>query len=226
MFSAFKRLNKFELCLWIFSLVSVIVSFLIPENKDFLTLIASLIGVTALIFVAKGEALGQVLCIVFAIFYGIISFFFKYYGELITYVGMSAPMALISLISWIRHPYKGTHEVEVSRVSKKSVSIMLILCTIVTIAFYFILDFFNTANIIFSTISITTSFLAVYLTYLRSPYYALGYMANDIVLIVLWVLASIESPSYIPMIICFIVFFINDLYGFINWRKMQKRQAH
>ena len=82
----------------------------------------------------------------------------------------------------------------------------------------------GTANLLFSTISVTTSFIAAYLTYLRSPYYGLGYAANDVVLIVLWVSMSIHDISYLPMIACFVMFLINDLYGFYNWRKLSKIQ--
>ena len=101
---------------------------------------------------------------------------------------------------------------------------MVILFIGVTAIFYFILRALGTNNLIFSTISVTTSFLAVYMTFLRSPYYAIGYALNDIVLIVLWVLASIKNPSYIPMIICFLMFFANDIYGFINWKRIEKAQ--
>ena len=102
---------------------------------------------------------------------------------------------------------------------------MLLLSAAVTALFYFILEHFHTANIVPSTLSVTTSFIAVYLTFRRSPYFALAYAANDEVLILLWTLAAIENISYISVIICFIVFLVNDLYGFINWRKMEKRQA-
>ncbi len=220
----FKDLNKFELILWVVSVVVVILSFAFSQSGDYLTLIASLVGVTALIFLAKGYVIGQVLIIVFSIFYGVISFFCRYYGEMITYVFMTAPIALMALISWIKHPFKETKEVEVKRICKKDVAVMCVLAIIVTTVFYFILDFFNTANIFFSTISVTTSFLACYLTYLRSPFYALGYAANDVVLIILWVLASLKDISYVPMIFCFVMFFVNDMYGFFNWRKMEKRQ--
>ncbi len=220
----FKDLNKFELILWLTSVVVVALSFLLSPAKDYLTLIASLIGVTALIFVAKGYVIGQILIVIFAVFYGIISFHFKYYGEVITYLGMSAPMAVMSVISWVRHPHQGTKEVEVSKMSKAQIILMLILTVIVTVAFYFILSALDTANIVFSTISVATSFMASYMTFMRSPYYAIGYALNDIVLIALWVLASIENISYLPMILCFVMFLINDLYGFVNWRKMQEKQ--
>jgi nicotinamide mononucleotide transporter PnuC len=179
---------------------------------------------TALIFVAKGRSIGQLLTIVFSVFYGIISIKNQYYGEMITYLGMSAPMALVALISWIKNPYKNTAEVKVNSLSRKQLTLMSVSCVAVTIAFYFILRALGNASLLFSTLSVTTSFLASYLTALRSPYYALAYSANDIVLIVLWIVASMENPKYVPMIACFVMFLANDLYGFYNWRKMKKRQ--
>ena len=51
---------------------------------------------------------------------------------------------------------------------------------------------------------------------MRSPYYALFYSFNDIVLIVLWTLATITDIGYLPMILCFVIFLVNDIYGFVN----------
>ncbi len=220
----FKDLTKFELVLWLVSVVVIIGSFVISGGEDVLTIIASLIGVTALIFVAKGYVLGQVLTVAFAVFYGIISFFFRYYGEMITYLCMTAPIAVMAVVSWVRNPFEGTKEVKVNRVTRKQLTTMWVLAVIITVAFYFILKALGNANLLFSTISITTSFVASYLTYLRSPYYAVGYSANDIVLIVLWTMATMENISYLPMVLCFVMFLANDLYGFYNWRRMSKRQ--
>lgn len=220
----FRDLTKFEWGLWLTSVVVVIASYLVAGGNGLLNMIASLIGVTALIFLAKGYVTGQVLTVIFAIFYGIVSFYFRYYGEMITYLCMTAPIAMISIISWLRHPYEDTKEVEVAHVTKKQVLVMVILAIVTTTAFYFILRFLGNANLLFSTISVTTSFVACYLAFLRSPYYALGYAANDIVLIILWVMATMEELSYLPMVICFVMFFFNDIYGYYNWKKMRKRQ--
>ena len=220
----FRDLTKFELALWAASLAVVTLSFLLSPSTDYLTLIASLIGVTALIFVAKGAVLGQVLTVVFALFYGVISYYFRYYGEMITYLGMTSPIALGAVVSWLRHPYQGTKEVAVHRITKKESLLMLSLCAAVTAAFYFILGALETANLGFSTLSVATSFLASSLTFLRSPFYACAYAANDVVLMALWVLASLADPGYIPMVVCFFMFFLNDSYGFVNWRRMERRQ--
>ena len=218
--------SKTELALWSVSVLFIIISFCVFDRESYLTLAASLIGVTSLIFNAKGNPIGQALMIVFSLLYGIISFTFAYYGEMITYLGMTMPMALFALISWLRNPYNGNKaEVKVNSISKKERVLMWALTAIVTVLFFYILRYFNTANIVPSTLSVTTSFIAVYLTFRRCPTFALAYAANDIVLIVLWVMASVYDTKYISVVVCFVAFLVNDIYGYINWQRMKRRQA-
>ena len=224
--SLVKYFSVAEIVLWCVSVAMIVTSFCIFDRQNYLTLAASLIGVTSLVFNAKGNPIGQVLMIAFSLLYGYISFVFTYYGEMLTYVCMTMPMAVVALVSWLRNPYNGNKaEVKVNRLKKGESLIMWVVAAVVTLVFYFILDAFDTKNIVPSTISVTTSFLAVYLTFRRSPYYAIGYAANDIVLIVLWTLATLESLSYLSVVVCFVAFLANDIYGFISWQKMAKRQA-
>ncbi len=220
-----KYFSKREMGLWTVSVIVIIVSFLIFDRENYLTLTASFVGVTSLIFNAKGNPIGQVLMVVFSVLYGVISYSYRYYGEMITYLGMTAPMAVVALIAWLRHPYKGNRsEVRVHHIRRREVYMMIIFTVLVTVVFYFILKALGTANLMLSTLSVATSFLAVYLTFLRSEYFALAYAANDIVLIVLWILATKADMSYFSVVICFTMFFVNDIYGFYNWRKMKVRQ--
>ena len=218
--------SRAERLLWGLSVVFIVGSFCAFDRENYLTLAASLIGVTSLIFNAKGNPIGQALTVVFSLFYGYISYACAYYGEMITYLGMTAPMALLARISWLRHPFQGNHaQVQVNRISRREHVFMWLLTAAVTAGFYFILRALGTANLLPSTISVTTSFLAVYLTFRRSPLYALGYAANDVVLIVLWLLASRADRGYLAVVVCFAAFLANDLYGFLNWRRMEKKQA-
>ena len=217
--------SREEWTLWSVSSLLIVASFLLFDRVNTMTLAASLIGTTSLIFNAKGNPIGQALMVVFSLLYGVISYSFSYFGEMITYVGMTGPMALFALISWLCNPYKGNRaEVAVNQIRQSELCAALALTVLVTFGFYFILDHFETANMIPSTLSVATSFLAVYLTFRRSPYFALVYAANDIVLIVLWTLAAMENISYLSVIICFVMFFVNDLYGFVSWKRMEKRQ--
>ncbi len=215
-----------ERALWFYSALAIILSFFLFDRSNFFTLAASLVGITALIFSAKGNPIGQALMIIFGLMYGIISFSYSYYGEVITYVGMTGPMSAVALVSWLRHPFRENHaQVAVNRVSGKEAVFMLLLTGAVTVVFHFILKYLGTANILPGTISVATTFSAVYLTFRRSPYFALVYALNDIVLIVLWALAAVENVSYLSVVICFLAFFAGDLYGFLSWRKMQKAQS-
>ena len=220
-----KYFSMGELILWALSVITITVSFLLFDRENYLTLVASLIGVTSLIFNAKGNPFGQLLMVVFSILYGIISYSFSYYGEMITYMGMTGPMAFFALVTWLRNPYKGKKsQVKVNTISRGEVVFTMLLTAVVTALFYFILEYFNTANLFFSTVSVTTSFAAVYLTFRRSPYFALIYALNDIVLIILWVYTSLSDITYLSVVICFLMFLINDIYGFLSWIKMEKKQ--
>ena len=217
--------TKGEIVLWGGSAAVILIAFVLFRGQGVLSAAASLIGVTSLIFNAKGNPIGQALMVVFSIPYGIISWGFAYYGEMITYLGMTGPMALAALIAWLRHPFKGNKaEVAAARLSRKETAFMLLLTAAVTAVFYFVLRFFNTASLALSTLSVATSFAAVYLTWRRSPYFALVYAMNDVVLIALWVIAAQSEQSYVSVVICFVMFLVNDLYGFLCWRRMQRRQ--
>ena len=214
-----------EWTLWGGSVCLIVLAFLLFDRVNYLTLAASLIGVTSLLYNAKGNPIGQSLMVVFSGLYGIISYRFAYYGEMLTYVGMTGPMALFALISWLRNPYGGNRaEVAVDRLRKFEYVLLPFLTILVTIGFYFILKFFHTANLLPSTLSVTTSFVAVYLTFRRNPFFALAYAANDVILIILWLLAARTDISYLSVVICFALFLVNDLYGFLCWQKMRRRQ--
>ena len=213
--------------LWLFSLTAITVLYVCFGVGGSLALVTSLLGTTSLIFIAKGNVVGQVLTIIFSVLYAIVSYRTAYYGEMITYLGMTAPIAFLAVISWLRHPSgAGKSVVEVRRLPGWEYPILILIGGTVTICFYFILKRLENANLLFGTISVFTSFVAVYLTVRRSPYYAIGYAANDIVLIILWSMATASDRQYFPMILCFSVFLVNDIYGFINWKKLERLQRH
>ncbi len=219
-------LNKSALILWLISITVITTSFFVFEGNNYLSLCSSLLGVTSIIYCAKGNPFGHVIGIVFCVLYAIISLTYSYYGEVITYFGMTMPMAIISLVAWLKNPYKDdAPEVKVNHIKTRELLFALLLSAVVTVAFYFILKAFGTANLLISTVSVTTSFIAVYFTFRRSPFYAIAYAINDIVLMALWILATLENFSYLSVVICFFTFLIIDVYGFISWKKMDKKQG-
>lgn len=221
-----KGLSRFEWGLWVTSVLVILLSFFLSRNTAWLYLATSLLGATALIFVSKGDVLGQILTAVFSVLYGVISYSYAYYGEMVTYLGMTLPIALASVITWLKNPY-GTErrEVRVAHVRAWEYLLISLLGIAVSVIFWFVLRWLGTENLTVSTVSVFTSFLAVVLSMRRSAFYALAYAANDVVLIILWVMASLEDPEYSCMVVCFLAFLANDLYGFFNWKRMERRQG-
>ena len=218
--------TRLEAGLWLLSVAAIVASFVLFQADNVLILAASVIGATFLILNAKGYVLGQILTVVFSVLYGIVSYRSAYYGEMITYLGMTTPIAIASVVTWAKNPaQKGRPEVQVNQLQRREYLFVLALSCVVTAAFYVILKSLGTAALALSTLSVFTSFVAAYLTMRRSEYFALGYAANDMVLIALWLIASAGNRAYLSMVICFVVFLINDLYGFCSWCRMKKAQA-
>ena len=224
-FRSFK-LTKKEIIIWLLSTILLSISFLFAKS-NLLYLLTSIIGISALLYLAKGEPHGQMLTILFSLLYAIVSYQYHYYGEMMTYLFMTLPSALIAMIIWYKHPHeKHKTVVRVSHLTKHKIMVLMVLTPLVTFLFYLLLNGLNTPNIYISTLSVATSFLASMLTFFRSRHYAIFYAINDLVLILLWSLATISDLSFLPMILCFIIFFIFDLYGFINWKKLSDEQKH
>lgn len=143
--------SKFEISLWVTSVFAICIAFFAVKSTNYLTLLASLIGATALIFLSKGNVIGQILTVVFSIVYGIISYTYQYYGEMITYLGMTLPIVLISVFVWLKNMSNKNFEVKVNHIAFAEYVFMIILSVGVTVAFYFILKALNTSNLIIST---------------------------------------------------------------------------
>lgn len=218
------KLSKFEISLWLLSVLILLVSFIIAKATIPL-IITTLIGVTALIFLAKGEPLGQIMTIFFSILYALISLNLKYYSEVITYLFMTLPSALVALVIWLKNPYTEDQSVvRIEKLTKNKIIVAITTTILLTIIFHFLLRALKTPHLLISSISITTSLLASIMMFFRSRHYAMFYALNDLVLITLWSLATIENIIYFPMIICFFIFLINDIYAYINWKKINTFQ--
>ncbi len=71
---AFSYFSPFERGLWLGSVAIIIASFLLGGQFDALYCFTTLLGVTALVFLAKGNVIGQVLIVIFSLLYGYIYF--------------------------------------------------------------------------------------------------------------------------------------------------------
>ncbi len=205
--------------------VAIVASFIFATDKNWLSLITSVLGVFIVMGTAKGLVIAPFINIIFNILYSIVSISQKYYGEAIIYIFMMMPIAIFTIVQWIKNKNpERQEEVLVGGIKKIEYPILAVATVVLTIAFYFLLKALGTNELIVSTISLVTSVVASYLLIRRSSYYAIGFVLNDIVLIVLWGLASAKDISLLPQAICFAAFLLNDAYGFVRWKMEEKKQ--
>ena len=111
-------------------------------------------------------------------------------------------------------------------ISKEILLIVVLLSQVVMfLGYYYLLKIFNTNNLLVSTFSIVASIIATYLTARRSEYGFIGFIINDLILIVLWSIPVINGESnLIPVLLCPVLLLINDIYGVYNWKRIKKKQ--
>ncbi len=220
----FNDWNKFEKSFLICGLLVSVISAIIFNGTIIDTLYTSLYLITALLM-SKGKVECYFVGFVSVFFYGIVSYNQGYYGELIITIFLTFPIMIIGIISWLRHQDKEEDTVVISSLSKKEITIVLLSQLILFWIYYFILKVFNTDLLVISTISVVTSVLASYFESRRSELSLFCYVANDLVIITLWLVPIINGQTQlISVLVGPILLLINDIYGSYNWGKLKKKQ--
>lgn len=209
----------------LFGSIIIVGSVGIIFDSDLLTISCSIIGILTALLLAKGKNLGQIFGLFITILYSIVSYKNKYFGEVLIYLCLMFPMYIIGTYTWIKNKNKETDSVEINTIRKNEWIIVSFIFLFIFIGIYYLLKIFNTNELIISTISVIASLFAVYLQVRRSRYSFSFYLINDIILIILWGIPVFKGNFILfPMVINPIINFINDLYGFYNWKKMEKIQ--
>ena len=224
----FGEWNLFEILLLSVSLCVTVIVFSVGKEKDLWTFLSSVTGIVCVIFTAKGNPIAQYLSIFFAVCYAVASYRSRYYGETIIYLFLMLPIHVACIVSWLKNrKTPESAEVKINSLCPREYLLLGLADVLVTVAFYFLLKALHTDELVISTISLVSSVSAAYLMLRRSEYYAVCFIANDLILLALWGLRVYRfGIAYLPSIVTFSVFLINDVYGFIAWRKRKKSQAN
>lgn len=215
----FRDWKPFEIGLLVFSVVSIMFSGIICKS-ELLTIATSLVGTFCALLQAKGKVLSQFVGILEIVLYSILSYQNHYYGEIIIDVLVTFPMFIYGVISWMTHKNEETNTVEPNQISKKECLGLSLASAIGFVVLYYVLKYFNTSQLIISSVSMITSLIATYLITRRSKYSFLFYIGNDIILILLWGLPVLQGDlSLLPILIDPFILLLNDSYGLKNWNE-------
>lgn len=214
-----KDWKSFEIALLLISVIAICVSTIICKS-GILTCVTSLAGVLCALLQAKGKIISQWIGLAEVMLYSILSYQNDYYGEVIIYVLVVFPMYLYGVISWITHKNEETDTVNSNQIAKQEWIMLSFGSIFGFVGLYYVLKYFDTSQLIVSSLSMVTSLLATYLIVRRSKFSFLFYVANDIILVILWGIPILQGDfSLMPILIEPVILLINDSYGWKNWNE-------
>ena len=214
-----KSWNKFEITLLSLSII-LILGLGIYLNCGLLATIVPFIGFFFALNQAKGHVVGHIVGVLLAILYSIMSYNNKYYGEVIIYLTVILPLYISGVYTWLKNKDKKREKVKQNNLTKKEWYSLLVINIVLFIGLYFLLKYFNTNNLLVSTISMNINLTATYLLVRRSRYSFLFYLINALILLILWGLPVLNGNFLLlPMVFDALLLLINNIYGLHSWSK-------
>lgn len=223
-----KRFRWWELAFMAAAYIAVVVLSIVFKS-NWLIVLSSLFGMTTTFLLAKGFALGNLVGILQIVFYTIMCYNNRYFGEIITNVGIVFPAYAFSFYTWTKRNHD--HVLQVNN-SIKLQEWLLAFVGIggVAVGFYFVLRALNTANLIFSTLAVFFVTMYCYLSIRRSQFCFVFRLLMDLVTFVLWLLVFLDTLKegfgaiYIPTLLNYVVYAVLDLFGIVNWIRLKRTQ--
>lgn len=213
-----KSWNKFEISLIILAIL-LILGIGVILNCEMLSIVVAFLGIFSALNQTKKMVFGQVTGVILAILYSYMSYMNRYYGEVIVYMLVILPLYIVGIYTWSKNKDSKTEEVKQSEIYLKEWLVLLIINIILFIALYKMLKYFNTNQLIISTISMNLNLCATYLLVRRSKYCFIFYLINAFILLTLWGIPVINGNiKVLPMIFDALLLIINNIYGMIKWK--------
>ena len=206
----------------------VLITVSILCGSDALTIIYTLIAVSGVFLLSKGIFFAPIVLTVAYTLYAILSYQNGLYGETIIYCALLIPLQIATIVLWFTKKKKESDKFVIARVSWRHLMAVLSAGLILGVGAYFLLQAFNTKYLILSTLILVVCTLSNYFTLIKSEYGFIGFILNNLLFCLLWILPLIQGEingiSILPMVGSGILFTVNNIRGVIQWINMKKQQ--
>lgn len=220
-----KDLNFSEIVFLVLGILVLLVISLITHST-LIVLCASILGFLVNFLSAKAKIISQFLGIIAIILFLIISLPQQYYGEVIIIIFITLPIKIKTIFSWLNNKDEQLQVVKANNIKENEWQLIWAATILVSIGFYFLLNYFNTKQLLISTFSAVTSIISAYLLMRRNKHSFSFAVINDIFRLILWLIPTIQSDwSLLTLVITRLIYLSVDLYGYFNWTRMEIKQS-
>jgi len=207
--------------IWMGVAVTLILILSIIAKTEILKIIASVCGVIYMLGVAKEKRTSQVFGFINTAIYAYLMFSDKVYGSAIYNAFYCLPMLVYTYFTWGKSKEKSKLKVTSYSITDRCHLIMgaIILVTV----YYVIATRFGVNYALVDALTITCGVFGMYAISKKKIEQWYAFIIVNIANISMWIIESIKNPSNATMVLMFVIYMINNIYGFFVWKKQIKK---
>ena len=204
--------------IWMIVAVLLVILFSLISKTELIKIIASVCGVIYVLTLAKEKRISQIFGFINTVIYAWLMLEDKVYGSAV-YNGLYClPMLIYTYINW------GKDNKENKKVQVKSYSIKtrcyLIIAAIAIITLYYMIAIKIGVNYaLVDAITITCGAFGMYAISKKGIEQWYAFIIVNIANISMWLTETVKDTSNITMVLMFIIYMINNIYGLTQWKK-------
>lgn len=211
-------LTKFQ-GLFLTSMIVIMLSLSLYWNDNLIGIIAGITGVLCVFMVNMRKLSNFFWGFINCVLYGYVAYTANYYGDMMLSWGFYLPFQFIGVAMWYNSMH-GDTEIVAKRIKGfKTILIMLIVGSIVTLGYSQLLEMMGGKLTI---IDATTTVLGVIATFFMAKGYReqwICWIIVNIMSIYMWVISSMSTGDGYGVLIMWVMFLFNSIYGSYTWFK-------
>jgi len=220
----FKGWNLFEK-IWLLTFTLVNIYLFFAWQDSWIGLIASLTGMLCVVLTAKARISSFYWGLINILTYSYVAYKSAYYGDVMLNMLYFLPMTFIGIYFWKRNLKKNNKgEVAVKSLNWKNRFIWFGSAIIILIIYGLILKIIKGTLPFIDSATTVFSIIATIMLNKRLTEQWFFWIMVDVLSIIMWAYIFIKSQGDVSMLVMWSAFLVNALYGYYNWRKMEKNQ--
>jgi nicotinamide mononucleotide transporter len=217
--------NLFEK-LWLLIFTATNIGLFFAWHDTLVGLTASLTGMLCVVLTAKGKISSFYWGLINIFTYSYVAYQSKYYGDVGLNMLYFLPMTFVGIYYWSKNSQK---KEETKTVLVRSLSwtakIMWLVSSLATL--YLLGLFLRWIGGALPFVDSTTTIFSIVATILLNKRYTdqwFYWIMVDVWSIVMWLFIFLRDGNQVSMLVMWSAFLANAIYGYYNWRKLEKQQ--
>lgn len=218
----FKDWNLFEK-LWLFIFTAINIYLFFAWHDTLIGLTASLTGMLCVVLTAKGKISSFYWGLINIFAYSYVAYQSAYYGDVMLNLLYFLPMTFVGIYYWRKNISKENETVIARSLSWKSKLLWFFISVVVIIDYGFLLKWMNGTLPFVDSLTTVFSIVATILLNKRYTDQWFYWIMVDVWSIIMWVFIFIRDGNQVSMLVMWSAFLANALYGYYNWKKLEKQ---